>query len=42
LRWVWGDIKIGRYLGELFEKGFFIESLNFDLGALLAEIMEML
>jgi hypothetical protein len=37
-----GGIKIETYLGELLEKLFLINSLNFDLRTLLRELLEML
>jgi hypothetical protein len=37
-----GGIKTGRYLGELLDNLFLINSLNFDLGTLLGELLEML
>jgi hypothetical protein len=35
-------IKPGRYLRELLKKMFSINSLNFDLGIILGELLEML
>jgi hypothetical protein len=37
-----GGIKIGRYSGELLEKFFLINPLNFDLRTSLRELLEML
>jgi hypothetical protein len=34
--------KTGRYLGELLKKVFSIISLNFDLGEVFGELLEML
>jgi hypothetical protein len=45
LRWVGGfreDIKISRYLGELLEKVYSINPINFDLGTILKKLLEML
>jgi hypothetical protein len=37
-----GGIKIGRYLGKLLEKVFSLMSLNFNLGRVFGELLEML